>query len=51
MKNLPNNPQDLVVDADFAACEYEKENQVKFTDEEYFEFVKSYIEKTVKGKL
>ena len=49
MKKLPNNLQDLVVDADYAACKYEEEAQVKFTDEEYFEFVRQYIDKVVKG--
>ena len=51
IKNLPNNLQDLVVDADFAACKYEEQNQVKLTDKEYFEFVEKYIKQAVSGKL
>jgi hypothetical protein len=49
MKKLPNNLQDLFVDADCAACKYEEEAKVKLTDEEYFEFVREYISKVVKG--
>ena len=49
MKKVPNNLQDLFVDADYAACKHEEEAQVKFTDEEYFEFVRQYIAKVVKS--
>jgi hypothetical protein len=51
IKRVPNNLQDLVIDADHAACNYEKQAQVTLTDEEYFEFIREHIEKSIKGKI
>jgi hypothetical protein len=51
MDKLPNNYQDLYIDADFDACEAEKKAGIKFTDEEYFEFIKEHIKKAVSNKL